>query len=78
MTAKLETQPGMITVWNLGVTRNFIRQQRMTNPEASSEMMQEDELARICEPKLQLSKTNPSTQSYFSKIYFSRTVLLEP
>jgi len=59
MTSKLETQPGMITVWNLGVTRNFIRQQRMTNPEASSEMMQEDELARICEPKLQLSKTNP-------------------
>ena len=58
MTSKLENQPGMITVWNLGVVRNFLRQQKMTNPD-NKDLFEEEELAKIATPKLQLSKTHP-------------------
>ena len=58
MTSKLESQPGMVTTWNLGAVRNFLRQQKMMNPETAGEL-NEDELARVTQPSLQLSKTHP-------------------
>lgn len=64
MTSKLENQPGMITVWNLGVVRNFLRQQRMMNPE-NKDWLKEEELAKVSEPKLQLSKSHPGKVSVY-------------
>jgi len=58
MTGKLENQPGMITVWNLGVTRNFLRTQRMQNPD-DPELFKPEMIAKISEPTLQLSKSHP-------------------
>jgi len=58
MTGKLENQPGMITVWNLGVTRNFLRTQRMQNPD-DPELFKPETIAKISEPTLQLSKSHP-------------------
>jgi len=49
MTSKLESQPGMVTTWNLGAVRNFLRQQKMMNPETAGEL-NEDELARVTQP----------------------------
>ena len=48
----------MTTTWNLGAVRNFLRQQKMMNPETAGEL-NEDELARVTQPSLQLSKTHP-------------------
>merc|ERR1712228_1156005 len=57
MTSKLENQPGMVTTWNLGVVRNFLRQQRGMDPD-NKKWMEEEEMAKMCEPTLQLSKTH--------------------
>lgn len=64
MTGKLENQPGMITVWNLGVTRNFLRTQRMQNPD-DPELFKPEMIAKISEPTLQLSKSHPGKNRLF-------------
>ena len=59
MTSKLERQPAMVTVWNLGTVRQFIKLEKMRNPDKAGNLHSEEELARIVEPKLQLSSTHP-------------------
>ena len=59
MTSKLDRQPAMVTVWNLGVVRQFIKMEKMRNPDKAGNLYNEEQLAQIVEPKLQLSSSHP-------------------
>ena len=74
MTGKLENQPGMITVWNLGVTRNFLRTQRMQNPD-DPELFKPETIAKISEPTLQLSKSHPGKLPWWSTYLVTFSVI---
>jgi TNF receptor-associated protein 1 len=62
MTSKLDRQPAMVTVWNLGVVRQFIKMEKMRNPDKAGNLYNEEQLAQIVEPKLQLSSSHPVTK----------------
>ena len=54
MTTKLSNQPAMVTVWNLGTVRNYIKMTKMQNPDQTG-MFDDAQLAMMAEPTLQLS-----------------------
>merc|ERR1712150_92356 len=61
MTTKLSNQPSMVTVWNLGTVRNYIKMIKMQNPDQTGHF-EEEQLALMAEPTLQLSTNHPVTQ----------------
>merc|ERR1712147_548104 len=61
MTTKLSNQPSMVTVWNLGTVRNYIKMVKMQNPDQTGHF-EEEQLALMAEPTLQLSTNHPVTQ----------------
>ena len=58
MTTKLSNQPSMVTVWNLGTVRNYIKMIKMQNPDQTGHF-EEEQLALMAEPTLQLSTNHP-------------------
>ena len=54
VTTKLSNQPAMVTVWNLGQVRNYIKMIKLQNPDQTGQF-QDDQLAMLAEPTLQLS-----------------------
>ena len=67
MTSKLDRQPAMVTVWNLGVVRQFIKMEKMRNPDKAGNLYNEEQLAQIVEPKLQLSSSHPGNFLFHSR-----------
>ena len=73
MTTKLSNQPAMVTVWNLGTVRNYIKMIKMQNPDQTGHF-QDDQLALMAEPTLQLS-TNHAGKTTKFRVFLNRRLV---
>ena len=68
MTTKLSNQPAMVTVWNLGTVRNYIKMIKMQNPDQTGHF-QDDQLALMAEPTLQLSTNHAGNKPNYDPTF---------
>ena len=68
MTTKLSNQPAMVTVWNLGTVRNYIKMIKMQNPDQTGHF-QDDQLALMAEPTLQLSTNHAGNRPNYDPFF---------
>ena len=74
VTTKLSNQPAMVTVWNLGQVRNYIKMIKLQNPDQTGQF-QDDQLAMLAEPTLFSNLHQPNEGNLFCLVYFERNLV---